>query len=603
MRKKIIFFIILGLYKFVLSEFSCQENQNYCRKCNPLTNLCIQCFYDSFIPDNQGGCTGKCIFGKNYCIECGNEGNICKKCEDGYYPDKIGGCTTTENCQISYNGKCDKCNEGYILVGEKYFKICKNLNLDDFKNCELIDNQNGLCAKCEEGFYLNKGDNKCTKIENCYESLYGVCSSCLEGYYLNVKKGVCQKAENSLINCKQTLDEINCDICNKFNYLSEDGQCTDTNMCSKTNKTICEKCISGYKLLENGSCTKEENCKIADKDTGICKNCLTGFYLNDIDKKCRTNRENNEFKNCELYNDGCKICENGYYISGDLKCVKTRGCDESENGICLKCSEGYFMGLDKNCSITEHCIYSGKNSYYSCDECEENYVYEMFSKVCFLIEEEKFENCKLAYGTRCNLCHKDYYLNSTDSLCYDNTNENDMFYKCEKTDYYGKFCSKCIEGYYLTSDDNKCTKIEYCKIAENENKCLECEEYFCLDVKKQECILNDFIEDENDKIYINCNRTNEEGTKCEICLEGYEVDENGFCVNYENCLEEKDGICQKCGNTGPYNETEYCANSIYGCMKTFLEDCKMCDDIFNLYACTECEEGFIPNIYGICILE
>jgi hypothetical protein len=44
----------------------------------------------------------------------------------------------------------------------------------------------------------------------------------------------------------QTIDEINCDICNKNYNLSKDGKCSDTNMCKKTNKNICEEFILGY---------------------------------------------------------------------------------------------------------------------------------------------------------------------------------------------------------------------------------------------------------------------------------------------------------------------------------------------------------------------
>ena len=473
------------------------------------------------------------------------------------------------------------------------------MNSDDLKNCKKVNNITGLCNICEEEYFMNKGDNKCIKIKNCYESIYGICSSCIEGYYLNIKKGICEKIENSFFNCKQTIDEINCDICNKNYYLSEDGQCSETIMCKKTKKNICEECSFGYQLLENGSCTNEKNCKLADKDTGICNFCLDGFYLDNKDRKCKSNRENNEFKNCVLYNNGCNKCENGYFISEDLKCVKTRGCAESENGICLKCSEKYFMGLDNNCSISEHCIYSGKNIFYGCDECEKNYCYDIFSKVCFLIEEEKFENCKMAYGTRCSLCHDNFYLNDTNSICYDNTNENDKFYKCEKTDYYGNECFKCIEGYFL-SEDKKCTKIENCKISENENKCLECIEFFCLDVKKQECIENDFLQEEKKKIYINCNKTNEEGNKCEECLEGYEVGEQGYCEDAERCLEKIDGICIKCGND---NSGNYCANSIFGCIPTYLQNCIKCDDIYNLYACTQCEEDYKINEFGMCVKE
>jgi len=604
--KSISFLLISLVLKYILSQPLCQEMKNYCEKCNPITNLCIQCTLNNFVPDNKGGCIGKCIIGNNYCNECDHEENLCKICEEGLHPDKFGGCSFTQNCEISFRGKCEKCIEGYILVGEENgFKICKNLNSDDLKNCKIVNFVNGLCNTCEDGYFMNKGDYRCTKTENCYESIFGACISCIEGYYLNKRKDICQKYENTLLNCKQTLDEVNCDICNKNYYLSEDGQCSDTIMCSKADKNICKECVSGYSLLENNSCSKEENCKMASKDTALCNLCMNGFYLDNKDRKCRTNKENNEFKNCEIYNNGCSKCENGYFVSEDSKCVKTRGCAESDNGICIKCAENYFMGLDNNCTTTEHCIYSGKDSFYGCDECEPNYCYNSFSKICFLIEEEKFYNCKIAYGTRCSVCHDDFYLNDTNSLCYDNTDKKDSFYKCSKTDYYGKECFKCIEGYYLGSEDRKCSKIENCKISENENKCIECSNYYCLDVKNQKCMKNNYLYNENEKIFMNCNKTNEKGDRCEECLDGYEVGHEGYCIDAERCVEKKDGICLKCRNDendGLFNY-KYCANSIFGCIKTVLQNCIKCDNIFNLFACTECEDGYKINEYGMCVKE
>ena len=601
MKKNFFFFIIFELYNVILLQPLCQQMKNYCEKCNPITNLCIKCLLNNFTPDNKGGCKGICIFGNNYCYECDNENKLCLKCEEGYYQDRIGGCSTTQNCEISYKGKCDKCIEGYILVGEKTgFNICKNLNSDDLKNCKIINITNGLCNICQEGYFINKGDYKCTKTDNCFESIYGVCTSCIDGYYLNKKRDICEKAENSFFNCKQTIDEINCDICNKNYYLSENGQCSDTIMCSIANKSKCEKCALGFNLLENGSCSNEQNCKNADKDTGLCNICLNGYYLDNKDKKCRTNKENNEFKNCEIYNNGCIKCEIGYFISEDLKCVKTRGCSESENGICLKCSEGYFIGYDNNCSNAEHCIYSGKNIFYGCDECEPNYCYDSFSNKCFEINEEKYKNCKISYGSRCSTCNDNFYLNETDSICYDNNDENDIFYKCAKSDYYGNKCFKCVEGYYLGSEDKKCSKIENCKFSENENKCIECDKYFCLDISKQKCVENNFLYDESQKIYINCNKTNKEGNKCEECLQGYEVGDEGYCIDVERCKEKKDRNCIKCGSDDFY-DYKYCANSVFGCIKTVLQNCIKCDNIFNLFACTECEEGYEINEYGMCI--
>ena len=77
----------------------------------------------------------------------------------------------------------------------------------------------------------------------------------------------------------------------------------------------------------------------------------------------------------------------------------------------------------------------------------------------------------------------------------------------------------CIEGYYFGLEDKKNILIEGCSISENENKYLECEQYYCLDVKTGQCIYNDEIEDEEKKFNFRCNRANEEGTKCEACDE------------------------------------------------------------------------------------
>ena len=89
--------------------------------CHPLTDLCIECLYTIFKPDLEGGCikAEKCTLGENYCIECNTAGNFCNYCEIGLFADKNGGCSYTENCEISYKGECLKCEEDFILVGEK----------------------------------------------------------------------------------------------------------------------------------------------------------------------------------------------------------------------------------------------------------------------------------------------------------------------------------------------------------------------------------------------------------------------------------------------------------------------------------------------------
>ena len=599
---KIISFIIFYISNIIVISPSCTENKNNCKKCNPLTNLCVKCLVDNYIPDNNGGCIPKCTLGKNYCNECDSNEKLCTYCQYGYFPDEIGGCSFSDNCQSSYKGKCLECKNGYVLIGEEHLKVCKSLDSEDLKYCKSINITNGLCNECEKGYFLNKGDYKCIESDNCLESIFGICTTCIEGYYLNKVQQKCIKIENSFFNCKQTIDGIICDKCNDYYYLAEDGQCVNTLKCLESQKGICVKCLNGYFLTENNFCLDDENCKIADVDIGICSLCKENNYLDYKDRKCKSNTENNEFKYCKIYNKGCKECVDGFYPGEDLKCSWTQKCAESENGKCIICSNKYYLGLDYNCSSVEHCIYSGKDDSYPCDECDNDYYYNTITSSC-LKGEGKFKNCRLALfqGASCAQCHENYYINKSDDLCYDNTQENEYF-KCKRTDYRGKFCDECEKNYFLGRGDNKCSIIENCNFSESPTKCTECNNFYCLDKKEQKCYDNDFLENTDKIFYIACIKTNEEGTACEECLDGYELNNEGYCVDVSRC-EQKDenGNCIKCLDDDLNDERYYCANSIYGCVQTFLDNCLKCDNLTNLYNCTQCKKGYETNYYGMCV--
>jgi hypothetical protein len=170
------------------------------------------------------------------------------------------------------------------------------------------------------------------------------------------------------------------------------------------------------------------------------------------------------------------------------------------------------------------------------------------------------------------------------------------------SDSEGAFCEVCIDGYYLGSEDKKCILIENCKISENENKCLQCDDFYCLDVKRQKCIENDFLENTDIKIYFSCNRTNDQGNACEQCIEGYEVNEEGYCIDVEYCIERDNGKCIKCKNKIDSDGyiLKYCANDIFGCVETQSSNCVKCNNLERIYSCTECMEGYI-NSFGYCI--
>ena len=596
------YLITLKIFQIILSSPLCIEGRNNCIRCHPSNNLCLQCDKGIYAPDLNGGCEfqQKCSFGSNYCEQCNQEGKLCETCESGYFPDEYGGCSYTDNCEISYKGECIKCKEDYILIGENDIskdgiRICKYAISDDFKNCEKIDTNSGKCEKCKEGYYLNELDKKCSTTKNCLESIFGVCQKCKINHYMDRSADECKEKDEFFKNCKESFDGKTCFTCEDYFYFDENNFCTQVNHCSQSkNEYECEKCASGFFLTEYGeSCTPEKNCHYGNKALSLCTTCKENFFIDISDGKCRSNIEDDEFKNCQKANKFCTDCINGYYIDQEHMCTNTLNCQNSENGICMECIEDFFLDLENNCVDVENCIHSKIGE---CLECKENLYYNRRNRTC-LEAEGYFENCKTGYDDWiCDECKNDFYLNQSDYTCYSN-NEEGNFYKCARTQTGEDICSECIEGYFLGSKDNKCTKIEGCAISENENKCNECDLNYCLDAKMGICVNNEIITENEKKFYYKCNISNVEGNACEVCLnEYYELDENGLCVDNIHCEEKQDDVCVKC-------ENNYCLNSYFGCVDSFYGNCLECNNIFDFDICSKCAEGYVLNDYNICIEE
>ena len=591
------FLFIIITITIINSSPVCEPQSNFCQNCNYATNLCYKCQKpDILIPDENGGCIGakKCFLGRNYCLECDINGNLCKTCEENYYKDENGGCTYSEGCEISYNGECLKCKEGFVLIGrENDFRFCKSLSIDNYKKCKEINKATGFCTECEEGYFLTGGDFKCVKIENCYEAIFGNCISCNDNYYYNKKEDKCEEKKDNFTHCKQSVDGKTCDICDENYYLDDNGVCLQTQFCSESKYLKCTKCRTGYYLSAYNVCTNTKNCDVVDMATSICTYCSYKYYLNKDDYTCKSNREDGPYKYCkQVVNGECVSCESSFYLGEDLQCSNSEFCIQAENGECKKCQEGYHLGLDKICTNIDKCIYS---RYGICNECEDGYYYNQVNRSCVEMEDQ-FLNCKYSceFEDKCCECKANYYLYENDSLCYDNTEEEE-FIKCAYVNNMKEKCTRCEDGYFLGSEDNRCCKVEKCKYVENENRCFECDNFYCLDVKKQICIDNDYLEDVDNKQYINCNRTNEEGTACEICVDGYEVNDEGFCVDIDYCEKKEDGKCIKCKDILSPNEYEFCANEVFGCLESAHDNCLRCNNLENLYECTECKEGYKKN--------
>ena len=601
MKKLLCKFMLFLFISISISSPSCQQGFNHCTICHNITNLCLKCQNDIFVPNNQGGCKPikKCKNKNNHCLECNDIGDLCKICENSYYPDEIGGCSHTKNCLASYNGDCLECKEDYILIGQEHYegiKVCKSKNSPDFKNCNQTDYSTGFCLECKEGYYLGLEDFICTETKNCSKSVYGLCTKCIPGFYLDKKNNECIFQNKTLVNCKQTIDNETCDICEDGFFLEEGGNCITINYCHKGGSR-CTKCFEGYYPTENkDACVTTDNCYIGDKIIGVCTECSIGYYLDFKDGQCKSNEKNDNFLYCKEADGDCYQCIYAYELGKDKRCSQSKNCEEVNNeGNCILCQDNYYLGLDNICTNVENCIYSYR---YSCIECKPGYYFNKNTEKC-IIAEGDFTKCRIGFGEEyCLNCKDDYYLNQTDHGCYDNNIKN-IFYKCASTDINAEYCEYCIDDYYLGEKDNKCTKIEGCLLSDDEDRCLECDESYCLDQKLGLCFDNDIIEDEEKKFYYRCIKTNTEGTACEICAEGnYKINENGLCFDDIHCIEEnEDGSCFKCKND---NNGTYCLNEYFGCEPMIFENCLECNDLLDLYKCTKCIEGYELNQNNIC---
>ena len=599
------FYIYFIIFEILLCDPSCKEGEKNCLVCHPLTNLCEKCNSEVFKPDENGGCeySSGCRAGINYCYKCKEKEIVCEICEQGYYPDESGGCSYVENCGTSFNGECLECKENYILIGNTYrLKFCKSLDSEDFYNCEKIDTQKGLCEICKTGYYLNSGDKKCIQTENCTESTYSICNKCDSGFYLDKKNNKCLKKTKPFINCMQTVDGKTCDICDDGYFFDSEYNCISTKYCETGYKNgNCKECKTGYYLSNyDKSCTTDKNCFLGIKDIGVCEICNDDYYMDFADGKCKSYKDDEDYKYCRKAEYGiCYECIAAHFLGDDNKCSESKNCQESEKGKCILCMEPFHLGLDNICTNVEKCIYTSPFND-NCLECEDNYFYDSISKECIEVEDDKFQNCKTANkDLYCHDCKKDYYLNRTDNLCHSNNIEG-KFYKCALTDINAENCVRCEENYFLSFVNRLCINTDGCNVAEDGKRCAECNEYHCLDLKTGKCEINQYIENENQKIYYSCNRTNKEGTKCEKCKNGFKVNKDGICIDDEHCIDKNDdGNCLKCMND---EKDSYCLNELFGCVELYDSNCVECNDIFNLRRCTKCADDYEVDGDGKCIL-
>ena len=184
-------------------------------------------------------------------------------------------------------------------------------------------------------------------------------------------------------------------------------------------------------------------------------------------------------------------------------------------------------------------------------------------------------------GVKCNECKKNYFLNKKKGFCVLNK-YMENFKNCAISDSSGDFCEVCEEGFYLGLEDKKCTTTFGCATSKLDI-CVKCQYSFCLNGKNQ-CVPN--TEYSENSVFYKCEKTNSADSECLKCEKGYFL-QNGKCFDTLNCKERPNGECARC-------QSNYCLNSIYGCISTNNNNCERCDDI-DINKCTSCAFGYYLN--------
>ena len=608
---KIIFLIFFFLISYTYQKYTAGEN--FCTTCDSKEQMCTKCESEVFKPDTKGGCEGakKCRQNDNHCIKCSDTSYICEICEDNYYRDNNGGCSNSQNCEISEDGICKKCEDNYVFIYKGNFYLeCVSLDSEELRNCEEYDIY-GHCLQCKDNFYMNVGDQKCSNTKNCSYSTNGLCDKCEIDFYLDksyVTNYLCLSNTNETNNfykCVTSEDGINCTDCLTQYFVSSGNHfCVKSKYC-KTGMKIglgrCSVCNDNYFLSQDGfSCTLTDNCKTGYGYNEKCKICKDGYYINLTDGYCYSNQEDNEQKYCVEFLEKCEQCVDKYYIGEDLKCSSTLNCSESYLGNCTKCIDNYYLGkLDHKCTTVELCSKSDEN--YVCEECDDGYFLYGTEK-CISDDEHggKYKNCKKVSDKTeiCTECKTNFYLDKTDDKCYDNT--KDVFPKCSiviKNSEGKKECNACESPYYLGDEDLKCTLVQYCAISSEDAKtCLKCQPSTCLNRFLNLCLINyNLYDEEGSEICYNCIETSNDGNKCEKCDEGFIVSNKGFCIDRSTCAKLEGDNCIECkqdvDEAFNLHGISYCLNYQYECLRSLL-GCLKCDNFFNPGNCTECFKGY-----------
>ena len=638
--------------------YNCQEE---------LGDSCTKC---SFVKNDEDGkdilkcqaCKTNYVLSPNgHCIHYQSYYKLIPHCLNSYLNVKINNITYNDNISVNesyYNNKSNlENNYGQFLIEN---------NITESNESSYNITIESICLKCKDGYYLTKeGYCESIDIEECsflnifltgeYNKFISCKELCQNKNYVLIDYFSNEKVEDLYDNNSDIYDNYS-DI---FNYsnINDDNNTSNNSLETNKYKLNIELIINKYGLnnytfdslsndtktfimkgysclgnLGNGQKNQPQSLKkckrseyLDENNTYICKECITGYVLDDETNMCKqgikiTMNLRPGLDNCFVENIGtdldpiysCKFCYNAFDI-----------LIQTENGakFCETPFNQLFPWLDSVNYELEGCTEVNANTtylnnIYNCTNCSLGYIsyYSRFfkRKICQNVYENIIRNKEEFDSTIFNdaenitakdgKCDSEKLFTPDNQRCYSCNNRQVGMVGCKGTCTFSTKRNNVLE-----CEDGGC-KSGYleksrgiCESCDSINQgCIEChyESNYLSDYQglKRE---RRFVCDQCDEGYLrsedgtchnctelgfkNCDKckrddTNDGDLVCYKCLEGYFLTSEGECTKCENNqVRGNNNICINCDNAEEGG----------------IEGCNSCISENNKIVCQECKNGFI----------
>ncbi|ELP89293.1 protein serine/threonine kinase, putative [Entamoeba invadens IP1] len=401
-------------------------NDGKCELCNTTHIGCIQCTSGTTcdicdVSLNYTKRNGKCVKISGFVSE-----DTILSCDVGYYDtsENCVSCSLTRNCETCNTTSCLSCITNYILTNENTCVPVASFNY----TCEVM---NSRCISCSNSNYSVNGyecgqcGSGCSSCDNSNN-----CISCDDQYYLTSEYNKVGKLK---------------DVCSLTQTVKH---------CLKYFEGRCVECEDEF-FLTNGNCVAcISPCKTCVNSNDKCVECLKGFIKSG--DTCYSIKY--DLANCtEYYQQYCKKCVVGYYVTQDLKCAKCpENCETCyQSTVCTKCASNYFINSSHLCSTNKDIHNCKENSVgvYGCTDCVDGYF----------IDQSNNNNCALCNSTlankNCTSCDKNGICTKCESLSI-LSNNMCTYYRdvAHCVAVYNSQCIMCDWWYVINASATGCEK-------------------------------------------------------------------------------------------------------------------------------------------------